>query len=56
MLKSMKLYALNWSTVQYVRRERLPTPVFWSREFHGLYNPWGCKESHMTEQLSLHSA
>ena len=37
------------------RRERLPTSVFWSREFQGLYNPWGCKESDMTEQLSLTS-
>ena len=36
------------------RRERLPTPVFWPREFHGLYSPWGCKESDTTEQLSLH--
>ena len=26
------------------RSERLPTPVFWLREFHGLYSPWGCKE------------
>ena len=25
------------------RREWLPTPVFWPREFHGLYSPWGCK-------------
>jgi len=31
------------------RRERLPTPVFWTGEFHGLYSPWGCKESDMTE-------
>ena len=23
------------------RRERLPTPVFWPGEFHGLYSPWG---------------
>ena len=22
------------------RRERLPTPVFWPGEFHGLYSPW----------------
>ena len=36
------------------RRERLPTPVFWPGEFHGLYSPWGRKESDMTEQLSLH--
>ena len=27
------------------RRDRLPTPVFWPGEIHGLYNPWGCKES-----------
>ena len=27
------------------RRERLPTPVFWPGEAHGLYSPWGCKES-----------
>ena len=35
------------------RRERLPTPVFWSGEFHGLYNPWGGKELDTTERLSL---
>ena len=23
------------------RREMLPTPVFWPREFHGLYSLWG---------------
>ena len=26
------------------RRDRLPTPIFWPGEFHGLYNPWGHKE------------
>ena len=35
------------------RKERLPTPVFWPGEFHGLYSPWGCKESDTTERLSL---
>ena len=35
------------------RRERLPTPVFWPGEFHGLYNPWGCKELDTTEQLTV---
>ena len=35
-------------------RERLPTPVFWPREFHGLYSPRDCKESETTERLSLH--
>ena len=29
--------------------ERLPTPVFWPGEFHGLYSPWGRKESDTTE-------
>ena len=35
------------------RRERLPTPVFWPGEFHGLYSPWGRKEFDRTERLSL---
>ena len=32
---------------------KLPTPVFWPGEFHGLYSPWGRKESDTTERLSL---
>ena len=35
------------------RREEVPTPISWPGEFHGLYSPWGCKESDTTEQLSL---
>ena len=35
-----------------LRRERLPTPVFWPGEFHGLYSPWDRKESDMSERLS----
>ena len=35
------------------RRERVPTPVFWPGEFHGLYSSWGHKESDTTERLSL---
>ena len=31
------------------RGDRPPTPVFWPGEFHGLYSPWGHKESDMTE-------
>ena len=26
-------------------------PVFWLGEFHGLYSPWGHKESDTTERL-----
>ena len=33
--------------------KRLPTPVLWPGEFHGLYSPWGHKESDRTERLSL---
>ena len=29
------------------------TPVFWPREFHGLYRSWGCKELDMAERLPL---
>ena len=32
----------------------MATPVFWPGEFQGLYSPCGCKESDMTERLSLH--
>ena len=35
------------------RKERLPTPVSWPGEFHGLYSPWGRKELDSTERLSL---
>ena len=35
------------------RRERLPNPAFWPGECHGLYSPWGRKESDTTERLSL---
>ena len=35
------------------RRERLHTPVFWPRKFHGLYSPGVSKGSDMTERLPL---
>ena len=43
--------SLGWKNTW--RRERLPTPVFWPGEFHGLCSPWGCKESDRTERLLL---
>ena len=33
--------------------KRIPTPVFWPGEFHGLYSSWGHKELDTTEWLSL---
>ena len=43
------VWSLHWEDLL----RRIPTPVFWPGEFHGLYNPWGHKESDMTERLSL---
>ena len=37
-----------------LRREWLPTPVFWPGEFHGLYSPWGRKDLDKTEWLTFH--
>ena len=36
------------------RRGSIPTPVFWTGEFHWLYSPLGLKESDMAERFSLH--
>ena len=41
--------SLGWEDPLEKVRERLPTPVFWPRELHGLYSPWGHKELDMTE-------
>ena len=43
--------SLGWEDP--LEKERLPIPVFWPEEFHGLYRPWGCKELDTTEQSSL---
>ena len=39
--------SLGWQDP--LRRERLPTLVFWPGEFHGLYSQWGCNKPDMTE-------
>ena len=46
----------SWVTKIPRRRERLPTPLFWPGEFHGLYSPCGRREEDGTPQLpvSLH--
>ena len=46
----------DWSLIweDPLEKGRLPTPVFWPGEFHGLYSPWGRKVSDMIERLSLH--
>ena len=37
------------------RRERLPAPVFWPGEFHGLCSPWGRRESDMKSDFHFTS-
>ena len=44
--------SLGWSDP--LEKEKLPTPVFWPGEVHGLYSPWDHKELDTTERLSLH--
>ena len=46
-----RVQSLGWEDP--LEKRRLPTPVFWPGEFHGLYSPWGRKELDRTEWLSL---
>ena len=46
-----QVWSLGWEDPP--EKERLPTQVFWPGESHGLYSPWGRKESDTTERLSL---
>ena len=41
------IQSLGWEDP--LEKGRLPTLVFWPEEFHGLYSPWGHKESDKTE-------
>ena len=43
--------SLGWEDP--LEKEQLPTPVFWPGESHGLYSPWGRKESDTTKPPSL---
>ena len=43
--------SLGWEDT--LKKEMLPTLVFWPGEFHGLYSPCGHKESDTIKQLSL---
>ena len=42
--------SLVWEDPQ--EKGKATHPVFWPGQFHGLYSPWGCKESDATERLS----
>ena len=54
----MNAYRYNTKVRKIPWRRKTNTPVFLPGESHGQrrltgYNPWGCKESDMTEQLTL---
>ena len=36
-----------------MEKGKATTPVFWPREFHGLYSPWGHKESDMVGYIFI---
>ena len=36
------VWSLGWEYP--LEKERLPTPIFWLGEFHGLYSQWGCND------------
>ena len=43
----------SWVRKIHWRKESLPTLLYLPGEFHGLYSPWGRKDSDTTERLSL---
>ena len=43
LVKNLSAMRETWVRKVPWRRERLPIPVFWPEEFHGLYSPWGHK-------------
>ena len=50
-MRETRVRSLGWEDP--LEKRRLPIPVFWPGEFHGLCSPWSHKESDTTEQLSL---
>ena len=46
-----QVQSLGWEDP--LKKGKATTPVFWPREFHGLYSPWGRKELDTTERFSL---
>ena len=48
-LQETPVLFLGWEDP--LERDRVPSPVFWPGEFHGVYSPWDCKGSDMAERL-----
>ena len=41
------VWSLGWED-PLEKGKRLPTPVFWLGQFHGLYSPWDCKDTQLS--------
>ena len=41
------VWSLGWED-PLEKGKRLPTPVFWPGQFHGLYSPWDCKDTQLS--------
>ena len=50
-VQETQVQSLDWE--DHLEKGRLPTPVFWPGEFHGLCSPWVHKEVDTSEPLSL---
>ena len=50
-MQDTQVQSLGWEDL--LEKGLAATPVFWPGEFHGLYSPWGGKESSTTERLPL---
>ena len=50
-MQETRVWSLGWEDP--LEKGVATYPVFWPGEFHGLYRRWSCKESDMTERLSL---
>ena len=50
-MQETPVQSLDWEDP--LEKGKTTTPKFWPREFHGLYTPWGHKESDKAKRLSL---
>ena len=47
LLEVSTAYLMGWEDP--LEKGNATPPVFWPREFHGLYSQWGCKELDTSE-------
>ena len=52
-MQETQVQSLSWEDLLEKEMPTYSSILAWPGEFHGLYNPWGRKESDTTERLSL---